>query len=363
MRFNSKALLAAAGFAAFAFSPANAYEGNPSVTQPGVLIGASAGVPPPGIYMFNQVFTDQTNFSGPGTQQNLPGTATKVGNNNGVHFNDYTAGFLFVPGWTFLGATYDALFVQAFVDEAVGSPIGSANVGGNPIASLNLASGLFNSYIVPVELSWKLGTSGFAVKTGLGVFVPDGAHTGVNGIGNVGNPWYTFQPEVIVSYLAGGYNLSAALYEEFNTASSVDNYRNGNIFHADFTATKTFGKWTLGPVAHYTAQVTDDSCPVGVCTAHHPAILSPVVVTLGGTLANAQRYEVFSVGGLVEYNFGPASLSVWATEDVSAKASNSAAAALSADGSLIGRGFTVFSTLSYRLWAPDEPAKTPLYHK
>jgi hypothetical protein len=84
---------------------------------------------------------------------------------------------------------------------------------------------------------------------------------------------------------------------------------------------------------------------------------------LGGTLANTQRFSVFSVGGLVEYNFGPASLSVWATQDVSAKASNSAAAALGADNSLIGRGFTVFSTLSYRLWAPEEPAKPAIYRK
>jgi hypothetical protein len=360
MKITTKALLAAGGLAAFAFSPANAFEGAPSVTQPGVLIGASAGVPPPGIYMFNQIFTDQTNFSGPGTQNTIPTTGLKIGNNNGVHFNDYTAGFLFVPGWTFLGATYNAVVVQPFVDESVGSPAGSATILGTPVAALNQASGVFNTYIVPVELSWKLGNSGFAVKTGFGVFVPDGTKNGVNGIGNVGNPWFTFQPELIISYLAGGYNLTAALYEEINTANSVDNYTNGNIFHADFTATKTFGKWTLGPVAHYVAQVTDDSCPVGVCTAHHPVIPG---VSLGGTLNNTQRYQVFSVGGLVEYNFGPASLSVWATEDVSAKASNSAAAALSADNSLIGRGFTVFSTLSYRLWAPEEPAKTPLYHK
>ena len=32
-------------------------------------------------------------------------------------------------------------------------------------------SGMFNTYIVPVELSWKLGTSGFAVKTGLGIYL------------------------------------------------------------------------------------------------------------------------------------------------------------------------------------------------
>jgi len=347
MRINNKALLAAAGIAAFAFSPANAYEGGFASQEPGVFIGSSAGVPPPGIYMFNQVFTNQGNVSGPGT------TTFGLGTRNSAHVTEYTAGFLFVPGWTFLGATYDAIIAQPFLEAAVGSPLGTATIFGTPLIPANVFSGVFNTYIAPVELSWKLGASGFAVKTGFGVFVPDGTKTGVTGLGNVGKPWYTFQPELIVSYLGGGYNLSVALYEEINTTSSVDNYTSGNIFHADFTATKTFGKWTIGPVAHYVAQVTDDSCPIGTCRIAHPL----------GTAANAQRYEVFAVGGLVEYNFGPASLSVWATQDVSAKASGVVVPLLGGDPSVITRGFTVFSTLSYRLWAPEEPAKAPLYHK
>ena len=66
MKSNIKALLAAAGVAAFTFSPAIAYEGGVTWQQkPGIFIGSSAGVPPPGIYMFNQVFTYQTNIAGP----------------------------------------------------------------------------------------------------------------------------------------------------------------------------------------------------------------------------------------------------------------------------------------------------------
>jgi hypothetical protein len=240
MKFHSKALLAAAGIAAFAFSPANAYEANYAgwATKPGVLIGASAGVPPPGIYMFNQVFTYETNLAGPGTK------TLGLGNNNGVQANVDVQGFLFVPGWTFLGATYDAVIVQPFIEDSVGFP------AANMAAVASQAAGVHNTYIAPVELSWKLGTSGLVVKTGLGVYVPDGTKTGPTGLFNVGNPWYTFQPELIVSYLKDGWNLSAALYEEFNTANSIDNYRTGDIFHADFTATKSFGKWTLGPVAY-----------------------------------------------------------------------------------------------------------------
>jgi hypothetical protein len=346
MKLISKALLAAVALAACALSPANAYENAVTgQTKAGLFIGSSAGVPPPGIYMFNQEFTVQQNFTGPGTG-NAPGP---FGHNSriGVQAAVDVQGFLFVPGWTFLGATYDALIVQPFELAAIGQPINFQ------------ASGVHNTFIVPVELSWKLGTSGLAVKAGLGVYVPTGTIQGVNGFGNVGNAYYTAQPELIVSYLKDGWNLSAALYEEFNSAGR-DNYTQGNIFHADFTVTKTIGKWTLGPVAYYYAQVSDDKCPTGVCTTINANTTTPTGVIFG----NAQRFQVFAVGGLVEYNFGPASLSVWATQEISAKASNANSAAIAgADTSVIPQGMTVLATLSYRLWAPDEPAKPKMFHK
>jgi hypothetical protein len=341
--------------AALAFSPANAFDGGVAFqSQPGVLIGASAGVPPPGIYMFNQVFTYQTNVAGPVTGV--------IGTKNGVQAAVDAQGFLFVPGWTFLGATYDAVIVQPFGMVSVGQP--QSLVPGQ----IDMFSGVHNTYIAPVELSWKLGTSGFLVKAGLGMYVPDGTVQGVtglnvpgrvglsnNGFANFGNRYWTFQPELIVSYLGGGLNLSAALYGEFNTANSQDNYTQGNIFHADFTATKTFGKWTLGPVAHYAAQVSDDKCPVGVCTALHPF----------GIIGNTQRYQILGIGGLVEYNFGPASLSVWATQDVYTTASGGSLAPIGSPVDLSGifKGLTVFGTLSYRLWAPEEPAKPAMFRK
>ena len=245
MKVDIKALLAAAGIAAIAFSPAYATEGGDQATKPGAFIGSSAGVPPPGIYMFNQVFTYQANLVGPGTTNAL---GNAPGQHTGVQAAVDVQGFLFVPGWTFLGATYDAVLVQPFIQQSVGSPINAQ------------ASGMFNTYIVPVELSWRLGASGFAVKTGLGIYLADGTSTGINGLGNVANPYYTFQPELILSYLKDGWNLSVAMYDEINTENQVTHYTTGNIFHADFTATKTIGKWTFGPVAYYVGQVSNDSC-------------------------------------------------------------------------------------------------------
>jgi hypothetical protein len=234
------------------------------------------------------------------------------------------------------------------VDTSVGNPVNAQ------------FAGVHNTYIVPVELSWKLGTSGFQFKTGVGIYTPDGTQTGATKLGNQGAPYWTFQPEAILSYLANGWNLSAAVYGEFNTQNSTTGYTSGDILHADFTATKTIGKWTLGPVAYYVGQVSNDSCSSITCQTTYG--VGPASVA---ALTN-NRYNVWAVGGLVAYDFGPAALSVWATQEVSAKASNAAALALTgADPSTVTQGMTVFATLSYRLWGPDEaqPVKTSMYHK
>ena len=195
-------------------------------------------------------------------------------------------------------------------------------------------------------------------RAGRASSIPTGcvSQVGCNGFANFGNKYWTFQPELIFSYLGGGWNLSTALYWEFNTANSADNYTQGSVFHADFTATKTIGKWTLGPVGYYVAQISDDKCPVGICTFLHPT----------GIIGNTQRYQLFALGGLVEYNFGPASLSVWATQEIFSKASGASLAALGApavDLSATTKGMTVFATLSYRIWAPEEPVKPAMIHK
>jgi hypothetical protein len=318
-----KILFVTASIAA-ASTPVHAVE-TTYTTKPGVFLGSSAGVPPPGVYMFDQVFTYEANLTGPGV---------KSGAHTGEEFATNVTGFLFVPGWTFLGATYDAVVAGSFTTLSLGAPINAQ------------AGGMHNSYIVPAELSWALG-SGFAVKTGLGIYVPDGTVTGSSGTGNIGMPYYTFQPEVILSYLKDGWNLSAAIYEEFHTANTVDQYRTGDILHADFTATKAIGKWTVGPVASYVGQVTDDSSPIAGATAGH-----------------AQRFSVWAAGALVGYDFGPVNVTVWATEDISAKASNLATlAATGVDPSTTPSGLTVWGSLSFRIWAPDGPNKAPLIYK
>ena len=179
------------------------------------------------------------------------------------------------------------------------------------------------------------------------MYVPDGTVNGINGLGNVGNPWWTFIPEFVVSYLKDTWNLTANIFGEINTHNTVTGYRSGDILHAEFTATKAIGKWTVGPVAYYPGQVSDDQ---------------PSALYRGAI--NVNRHNLFAVGAELGYNFDPAQLTFWALDEVTANASGGSPQF--PPGPVITKGVSAFAQLSYRLWAPDEPAaapNSPLWHK
>jgi hypothetical protein len=123
--------------------------------------------------------------------------------------------------------------------------------------------------------------------------VPDGTISGPNGLANVGNPWWTFRPGLIFSYLKEGWNLTSAFYYEVNTASNVTQYRSGDVLDAEFAATKRFEKWTLGAVGYYVAQVGNDTS-----SAFYQYAI------------DADRFSVAAAGALVGYDFGPVQLNV-----------------------------------------------------
>lgn len=318
-----KVLIAASALATASWTSASAYEfGFPGWQQkPGITLGGgSAATPPPGVYMFTQFLSYQANLVGP-TAPAVGGVPTRI------NTNSVSAGLLFVPGWEFLGATYNAVIVQPVISATVTAP-----------ANFNQAAA-HNTYIVPVELSWRLGGSGFFVKTGLGIYVPDGSIEGPTGLNSIGNPWWTFQPEFVVSYIKDGWNLTANTFMEINTENSITQYRTGNFLHAEFSAIKSFGKWSIGPVAYYAGQVSDDRA-------------SPTFY--GGTLNANQRFNTWAVGGRVSYDFGPVTVNVWGLNEVYTDVRGPTSATGSAPN-----GFTVYGSLGFRLWAPDAPAAPP----
>ena len=82
-----------------------------------------------------------------------------------------------------------------------------------------------------------------------------------------------------------------------------------------------------------------------------------------GTAGNAQRYNML---GSLAASSGTTSdrraASVWATQEVR-RTLPMRLCRLGADPSLITQGTTVFATLSYRLWAPEDRLQPAMFHK
>jgi len=332
-------------------------------TKPGSAIGASAGALPPGIYMVNYLFYYGFQLTGPGV---LPGPQITP---RGYAIEDEQA-FLFVPGWSFLGGTYTAYLAFPFVAESAESALEAGVPGHPPVPFPGVSrSGVHNTFIAPIRLHWNLG-NGFFVQAGAGVHVPDGTIRGPLGDSNVGADYFTFQPNFVLSYFKEGWNLTAYAYYEINTKNQRSGYRTGDIFHVDLTATKKFGKWTIGPVGYYVAQTTSDSpganFDAALTTAFSSAFMcGPGCVPFHGF--NAGKFEAFAVGGLVGYDFGPATLTVWATDEVFARTHGGFSGAPSFVAAVLGtseipfvtdtttKGWSVFARLTYQLWGPESP--------
>ena len=320
----------ATGLAVTAVSrPAAAIEpGEIPQTKSGVFIGSSADVPGPGIYMFDKAFTYQATVVGMGAPHN-----NGFPNQTHVGVAADIVGFLINPGWSIFGGTYTAVIAQPAIMQQITPPVNLAD------------GGLHNTFFIPGQISWNLG-NGFYAQVGLGIYAPDGTISGPKGINNVGAPYWTFQPQVALSYAKDGWNLTANMYTEFNTKNTVSGYTSGDIFHTDFTATKKFGRWSIGPVAYLTDQVSSDTSSAAY------------------NFVNGGRFSDFAVGGLVAYDFGPATLSLVGTDEVYAHTTGGTPGA----GNVITpQGWTIFGEVSYKLCcfdeAPPVAPKKPLVYK
>ncbi|MDH2401803.1 hypothetical protein QCM77_17815 [Bradyrhizobium sp. SSUT18] len=78
--------------------------------------------------MFDEVFTYQSTLAGP--------IITAIGKGTGIQTAAVAPGVLWVPGWTFLGATYEAVVVQPFSMISVGSLLIMQRSGKGPVCRL-----------------------------------------------------------------------------------------------------------------------------------------------------------------------------------------------------------------------------------
>lgn len=276
---NSKSVLriimAASCLAAFSV-PASAEElWDPHLR--GVDEGMAAGAhPPPGVYfVVNNYWASFTQYD-------------KSGKRTGVKLDALVEVpiVLWQTGITIFGGSYAVAVAQPF-------DYTNLRVAGTSGLSDNGHWGTYNTILVPGQISWTLPDD-FHLLAGLSVYVDDAssspAHPPAGGGVGSGNGFWTLQPDLGLSWLHDGWNVSLSLHYAFNFENTTTHYRSGDELAIDYTVAKTVGKWTFGIGAHQENQLTSDTGSGSVaagCPARH-----------GCKVSN------FGIGPLVGFQFG-----------------------------------------------------------
>ncbi|MDQ2104775.1 transporter [Azospirillum isscasi] len=180
-----------------------------SVTQPGETIGLAVGAPlPEGVY-----FVDTFDWGVREGPNGAPDTTLAVN--------------IPVVAWAtpakVLGARVQLL--AALPALAVG------------VQNSDYTSGIYNPFLAG-QLAWDLG-NGLGVSYLLGVYLPVGNKLGFDST--------SINQRLGISYTADDWNLTANTIYGIHTRSESRTI-NPDFLNIDVTATKNFGKWTVGPV-------------------------------------------------------------------------------------------------------------------
>lgn len=274
LKITASRLVLAAFAAAVAVAPASAGElWDPHLR--GVDEGLAAGaLPPEGVYgVLNNYWAayDQYDY-------NAKQTGVKLDALVEVPI------VLWSTGDKVLGADYAVAFAE---------PFDFTNVRAASVSALsdNGHWGTYNTVLVPAILSWNLGNDWHA-KGAFTIYADDAstspAHPPVYGGVGSGNGFWTFEPDLGVSWLHDGWNVSLGASYSINTTDTKTHYHTGGELAIDYTATKSVGKWILGIGAHSENQLTADS---GAGAA-------------GCAARNGCKVSNYGIGPLVGYSFG-----------------------------------------------------------
>lgn len=239
----------------------------------GVDEGTAAGaLPPQGVYFFNEtLLTGATLYNNAGDR-----SSTGIKSNIAVDVPI----LLWVPGVNILGADYALGAAQPFDYVSTSAP-GPYSGGTN----LGSGTGLFNTLLIPAQLSWALPND-FHVKTSFGVYLPNGDFETADKMSfpNATGFW-SLEPSIGVSWLRDGWNVSGSFAYNHNFKNDRTNYLSGDIIDGDYTLTKTLGKWTVGIGGYSQFQLSNDTVN-------------------GVTLADRKAAKV-AAGPIIGYGFGP----------------------------------------------------------
>lgn len=264
---------------------------------PGVTEGIPvAALPPPGFYFSNDLaYIDASFQDGSGRPVSTP-----AGGINVVAWVNVPL-LLWSSPWHILGAQYGAFIAQPLVNLQVHSFI-----SGN-----NFRTGFYNTIINPAILSWRVAPKLF-LGANMPIYFRDGTWSRAAAI-NIANHTWTLGPSAAISYLDGDFmatlNLEFDIQTENKDFAPGLRYQSGNIMTADYTVQQSFGKWTGGIVGFWIYQVEDDKLNGSATPANFAG--------LGNSTGN--RFEAFSIGPLLGYNFGRVAVNFRYTRDVYAK--------------------------------------------
>jgi hypothetical protein len=288
-----KSKLFALGLGAAALSATALPAAANSWTQAGATMGSPAGfLPPPGLY-----FVGAANYGVSSTDSRGLPDALGVG----------VQSFIWVPGWTFLGAQYAASATAIEIEAG--------------FHHANYVRGVYNPVVSPVNLSWNLG-NGFGFSIGEGIYLPLTST-------DVHNPGAGFEQHFNLSYIANDW---VASINGWYTLSASDDagFRQPDTLNIDYTLARNFGKWEFGVVG-YTSWDTN--------------------------ITNANRGlgkgEDIGIGGLLGYNFGPVDLQLKATHEIVSHG----------DAQYGPEDTRVWVTIVIPIWNPTPPAAKPLVAK
>jgi len=237
-----------------------------SVTQPGETLGAATGAPaPPGVYLVN---TSDWGCRSTQPKDTCEGVTIPL--------------IVWSTPWTVLGGR---------LQYALAAP--AVEVG---VQDTTYISGWFNPY-ADIQLAWDLGR-GWGASFLLGYYPDIDSRVAFSSA--------TLNPRFALSYTGDHWNLTANVifgyqFDQVTSRPQVSpcpvspafpsNGCNPHYMNIDLTATKTFGKWELGPVGYYS---NDLSTPI----------------------SGYEKQSQFAIGGLVGYEFGPVILQAYVTTDV-----------------------------------------------
>jgi hypothetical protein len=237
----------------------------------GVNEGLAAGaLPPPGLYFINNAYW--ANYHGHDNAGDKTDTKLNA-------FVDVPI-ILWNPGFKLLGADFGVALAQPFDYTDLRVPLG----GGTYVGESNW--GTYNTVLVPGIFAWSLPYD-FHIAASLAVYLPDASSSPPTDrvVALSGNGYWTLEPGIGISWLHNGWNISADLHISCNFENPDSHYWTAPEFWADYTVTKTIGKWTFGVGAYQQNQIAKDE--------------------LHGNSVPDSAVTNFGMGPILGYNFGP----------------------------------------------------------